>query len=101
MLLNEVVVENGSLFVDKVEPTETPDWIELYNPGLAPVSLAGFSLTDDKWDPLRFVIRADEVGQIGAGKRLTFLADDDKGQGAASPEFCAGEFRGIRGALRL
>jgi hypothetical protein len=100
VLLNEVVVENGNLFVDKVEPKETPDWIELYNPGPTPVSLAGFSLTDDKWEPLRFVIRASEVGTIGAGKRLTFLADDDKGQGPLHLNFAlasSGEFVGLFG----
>jgi hypothetical protein len=98
VLLNEIVVENASLFVDKLEPQETPDWIELFNPGGAPVSLVGFSLTDDKWDPLRFVIRAAEVGTIGAGKRLTFLADDDKGQGPLHLNFAlekSGEFVGL------
>ena len=100
VLLNEIVVENGSLFVDKVEPKETPDWIELYNPGPDSVSLAGFSLTDDKWEQLRFVIRAGEVGEIGKGKRLTFLADDDKGQGPLHLNFAlekSGGFVGLFG----
>jgi hypothetical protein len=97
VLLNEIVVENTGLFVDRVEPKETPDWIELLNPGPDAVSLAGFSLTDDKWEPLRFVIRADQVGALGAGKRLTFLADDDKGQGPLHLNFALDKSGGFVG----
>ena len=78
ILINELVVENGSQYVDPDEPAETPDWIELYNPGDAAVSLDGLSLTDDKDLPLRFVIPPGLT--LGARERMMFLADDDKGQ---------------------
>ena len=72
------MVENGSQHVDPDEPAETPDWIELYNPGPAAVSLDGLSLTDDKDLPQRFVMPNGLT--LGAGARMMFLADDDKGQ---------------------
>ena len=78
LLINEMVVENGSQYVDPDEPAETPDWIELYNPGAAAVSLEGLSLTDDKDLPMRFVIPQGIT--LGAGEKMVFLADDDKGQ---------------------
>ena len=78
LVINEVVVENTSQYVDPDEPAETPDWIELYNPGPAAVSLDGLSLTDDKDLPQRFVIPSGL--SLGAGERMLFLADDDKGQ---------------------
>jgi hypothetical protein len=78
LLINEVVVENESQNVDPDEPAETPDWIELYNPGPGAVSLNGLSLTDDKDLPLRFVIPSGL--SLGAGERMLFLADDDQGQ---------------------
>lgn len=78
LIINEVVVDNTSQYVDPDEPAETPDWIELYNPGTAAVSLDGLSLTDDKDLPQRFVIPSGL--SLGAGERMLFLADDDKGQ---------------------
>ncbi len=78
LLINEVVVENGSQYVDPDEPAETPDWIELYNPGTESVGLNGLSLTDNRDLPLRFVL--PDGLSLGAGERMMFLADDDKGQ---------------------
>jgi hypothetical protein len=78
LLINEVIVENSSQYVDPDEPAETPDWIEIYNPGPGAVSLNGLSITDDKDLPLRFVMPPGLT--LGAGKRMMLLADDDKGQ---------------------
>jgi hypothetical protein len=78
LVINEVVVDNMSQYVDPDEPVETPDWIELYNPGAAAVSLDGLSLTDDKDLPQRFDIPSGL--SLGAGERMLFLADDDEGQ---------------------
>lgn len=77
LVLNEVVL-SGNQYIDPDEPAETPDWIELYNPGPGSVSLNGMSLTDDNDAPLRFVMPDGLV--LGAGERMLFLADDDKGQ---------------------
>jgi len=78
LLINEVVVENSNYFIDPDEPLETPDWIELYNPGPNAVSLDGLSLSDDNDNGLRF--RIPNGLSIAAGALMTFLADDDVGQ---------------------
>lgn len=78
LVINEIVVENKDQYVDPDEPAETPDWIEIFNPGPSAVSLNGLSLTDDKDVPQRFVI-PDNLS-LAAGERMMFLADDDKGQ---------------------
>ena len=82
LLINEVVSRNNTAFdPDEVGifPTpETPDWIEVYNPGSQPVSLEGLSLTNDRREPLKFRVPAGAV--IPAGGLIVFLADDDAGQ---------------------
>jgi hypothetical protein len=51
VVLNEIMADN----IASVNNGGTyPDWIELYNSGAQPVSLAGWSLTDDS-NPLKFV----------------------------------------------
>ena len=83
LLINEIVLENGDQFVDPDEEAETPDWIEIYNPGPGSVSLNGMSLTDDNDVPLRFVM--PDGLSLGAGERMMFLADDDPGQNTLEP----------------
>ena len=68
--------------MDTDEPAETPDWIELINPGVNPVPLSGLSITDDKYRPLRNPL--PDVTLV-AGQRLTLLADDDVGQNNLHP----------------
>ncbi|MGI6538907.1 MAG: CotH kinase family protein [Caldicoprobacterales bacterium] len=51
--INEVTASNGSLLAD--EDGDFSDWIELYNPGLAPVNLSGYFLSDDEGEPLKWV----------------------------------------------
>ena len=46
--LNEIVSSNGDNLYD--EDGETPDWIEIYNPGLETLNLSGFGLSDDNED---------------------------------------------------
>jgi hypothetical protein len=41
---------------DPDEPDETPDWIEIYNPTAAAVSLTGHAVTDDPSEPDKHVI---------------------------------------------
>lgn len=82
LLINEVVSRNDTTFdPDEVGifPTpETPDWIEVYNPGSQPVSLEGLSFTNDRREPLKFRVPAG--AEIPAGGLVVFLADDDQGQ---------------------
>ena len=48
LFLNEVMPANdGALEVDG----ESPDWVELFNPGTEPVTLGGFTMTDDLDEP--------------------------------------------------
>ncbi len=75
LLVNEIVLANSDQFVDPDEPAETPDWIEIFNPGPQAVSLNGMSLTDDNDAPLRFVM--PDGLSLAAGERMMFLADDD------------------------
>ena len=45
LLITEFMAANKSTLAD--EDGVHPDWIELFNPGNAPVNLDGWSLTDD------------------------------------------------------
>ncbi|MFM1770306.1 MAG: hypothetical protein RJA22_2835 [Verrucomicrobiota bacterium] len=49
LALTEIVADNVGGLAD--EDGATPDWIEIHNPGLAAVNLAGWSLTDDPGVP--------------------------------------------------
>jgi hypothetical protein len=77
LLINKIVSSNVRI-PDPDEPGETPDWIELYNPGPSAVSLDGLSITNDSTEPLKFRVPAGIT--LPAGALLTFLADDDRGQ---------------------
>lgn len=55
------------------------DWIELYNPGSTPVDLSGWSLTDDKDDPERWVFPEGTV----IDEYLVVFADNGDTQDAA------------------
>lgn len=77
LLINKVVSRND--FVpDPDEPNERPDWIELYNPTAADISLDGLSITNSRRDPLRFIVPNGII--LKPGQLLAFLADDDIGQ---------------------
>jgi hypothetical protein len=43
--LSEILAENGSSITD--QDGETSDWIEIHHPGVAPINLQGWYLTDD------------------------------------------------------
>lgn len=77
LLINEIVVENDVYFVDPDEALETPDWVELYNPGAAPVSLDGVRLPTTRMS--RCASHSPGFS-IPPGGRMIILADDDVGQ---------------------
>ena len=54
VVINEVMSSNGSVAADDDEDFE--DWIELYNPTSAVISLAGYTLSDSPANPRRWVI---------------------------------------------
>ena len=52
-LLNEIMSSNSVTIQD--EDMDTSDWIELYNPGLESLDLAGYGLTDNLDNPYQWV----------------------------------------------
>ena len=56
----EFAAENAGGFRD--EDGDTPDWLELHNPGATPVSLLGWSLTDDPAAPDKWLFPAMKLG---------------------------------------
>ena len=81
LLINEFMADNSSTLIDS--DGDNPDWIELWNPGSSPVSLAGHYLTDNpatpgKWalpsitlQPNQFLlIFASGKDRIGPGAEL-------------------------------
>jgi hypothetical protein len=73
--LNEILARNEAVLVNG----ETPDMIELYNPGSAPVDLSGIGLTDDQAVPKKFTFPPGS--SLGAGEYLTLYADSESGPG--------------------
>ena len=49
LIISEIMAANGSGLVD--ENGQFSDWIEMYNPGSAPINLSGWSLTNDPNQP--------------------------------------------------
>ena len=97
MIINEIAYWNFTV-PDPDEPAEFPDWIEIYNPTAAEISLNGLSLSDNKDEPLKYMIPAAVV--VPANGRIVFLADDDSGVGPLHLNFMlksGGEYVGLYG----
>jgi hypothetical protein len=77
LLINKIVTINNTL-PDPDEPAETPDWVELYNPGPNELLLDGLSITNDRIEPLKFRLPAGI--RVPAGGLITLLIDGDVGQ---------------------
>jgi Big-like domain-containing protein/lamin tail-like protein/Ig-like domain-containing protein len=74
--LNEILARNeGAVFVNG----ETPDMVELYNPGAGPIDLSGMGLTDDPAVPKKFTFPPGS--SLGGGQYLTLYADSETGPG--------------------
>lgn len=73
--INEVVSLNQNGLRD--ENGDRPDWIELWNPGPAPVDLAGWSLSDDPGRPRRWTF---STGSIPPNGHLVVFASDKNRQ---------------------
>lgn len=67
------------------QPTQGPDWIELFNPGSSVIDLAGWSLTDNPEQPRRFVFPSGS--EIAAGGFLRVLCDPDRPAAALRAPF--------------
>ena len=62
-LITEFMADNNNVLLDV--DGDTPDWIELHNPGVAPIDLQGWFLTDDptlanKWEIPSVTLEAGE-----------------------------------------
>ena len=73
--INEFLADNTSTSLED-EDGETPDWIELYNPDPAPVSLDGWYLTDDAGDLSQW--RFPAVTIPGSGFLVIFASGKDR-----------------------
>lgn len=80
--VNEFMADNAATIADESGAYE--DWIELYNASDGPVSLAGFHLSDDASEPLKWAL-PDTV--VPAGGFYLVWADDDPEQGANHATF--------------
>jgi hypothetical protein len=79
LCINEWMASNGSSFVDPVSGARE-DWVELFNPTAADVSLAGWHLSDDLAEPQKHAFDPSLV--VPAGGALLLIAD---GQPALGP----------------
>jgi len=70
LVVNEIVSSNKRSLVD--ENLGTPDWIELYNSGSAPLDLSGYGISDNMRDLHKFVVPEGTV--LGAGEYLVLYA---------------------------
>src|SRR5688500_5114781 len=72
--INELVPDNDGTLVD--EDGQADDWLELFNPGPAPVRLSDFTLTDGTGpqQPLPAL-------ELAPGGAVVLWADGDRAQG--------------------
>jgi hypothetical protein len=69
--ISEVVTVGNDSFQD--EDDDTPDWLEIYNPTDAAINLAGYHLTDDATDLVKWTFPSY---QLPAGGYLVVFASD-------------------------
>ncbi|MCK6506598.1 lamin tail domain-containing protein, partial [Myxococcota bacterium] len=77
LFINELMASNATTIAD--EGGAFPDWVELYNPTGADISLAGFTITDDLLEPDKHALDGSLV--VPAGGFLLLWADDDVADG--------------------
>ncbi|MEZ5357743.1 MAG: lamin tail domain-containing protein [Candidatus Zixiibacteriota bacterium] len=85
VVINEFQADNDATAMD--QDNEYDDWIELYNPTGAAVSLYGFYLSDDSTTPTKWSFPDTS---IGAGEYLIIWADEDLTQTGLHADFKLG-----------
>ncbi|MCB0637736.1 MAG: CotH kinase family protein [Lewinella sp.] len=93
LAINELMASNDATVTD--EFGEYEDWVEIYNYGSSPVSLAGRYLSDNPDDPTKW---AFPDRWLAAGEFLLIWTDDDEAQGELHTSFklsADGEYIGI------
>lgn len=81
LFINEILSANNLDITDNF--LEHEDWIEIYNPNNYPVNLAGYYLSDNPENPMKYHIPLDipDSTTIAAGDWMLFWADEDGSQG--------------------
>lgn len=82
LVINEFLASNQDGIVDELGDAE--DWVEIYNPGATPVSLAGFTLTDDLAAPDQWQLPAVT---LAGGDYLLIWCDNDPEEGIYHASF--------------
>lgn len=77
--INEWMASNNS-YLDPADD-DTDDWLEIYNPGAAPVDLTNWRLSDNPTKPAKFLIPRGY--SLPAGGRLLVWADNETVQNIA------------------
>jgi len=73
--INEFLTSNGTGIKDDSSPAVRSDWIEIKNPTASIVNLAGWTLTDDKTVPNKWVFPAGTKSNLPANGYLLVFAD--------------------------
>ncbi|MBI1267279.1 MAG: hypothetical protein GC193_07610 [Cryomorphaceae bacterium] len=81
LYINEIMCQNVGDTLDTSNDYE--DWIEIYNPNLIPVDLAGYWLSDNPANPMKWMVPTTHPDSsiIPPGGFLLFFADEQQGQG--------------------
>ena len=79
-VLSEFLATGNETYRD--EDRDTPDWLEIHNPGPDMIDLAGYALTDDTADLTKWVFPATT---LSAGDYLVVFASDKDRAVAGSP----------------
>ncbi|MBI2839819.1 MAG: CotH kinase family protein [Acidobacteria bacterium] len=77
--INEVMADNVKAMEDPDDPSDYPDWVELYNSGSKAVDLKGLYLSDDLIAPTKHRIGASVV--VPPKGFIVLLADNDADEG--------------------
>jgi uncharacterized protein (TIGR03437 family) len=99
LLINEIMADNEDTYADPQEPGAYEDWVEIFNPGAAPVNMSGMYLTDNLNNKTKWKI-PDGV-TIPARGYLVFIADNETAQGPLHTSWqlsAEGEAVGLYGA---
>ena len=76
LVINELLADNATIQADQDD--EFDDWIEIHNNDNVPISLAGFTLTDDPTNPAKWTFPAGT--SVSADGYLMVWADEDEEQ---------------------
>lgn len=85
LFINEFMASNTATLTDPAEPTEFPDWFEIYNAGETAVNLNGYSFSDDPTNLTKSPIT--QTLTVPAGGFLLVYADSEPFQGANHTNF--------------